>query len=776
MAKSARRASSNATTLIRPRAATRTLKIELGGRVQGVGFRPFVYRLANALGLTGEVCNRLGTVQILVTGIPDTLEEFERRLIDDAPPLSQPTLLMVNTQPVKTFSTFRIRRSQSSENAKIFVPPDYFSCGECLDEMRDPANRRYRYPFINCTQCGPRYTLITALPYDRANTSMAGFPLCPSCHAEYSDPSDRRFHAEPIACPVCGPTLSFVKAGEPGIADTERAVRATLAELAAGRIVAVKGIGGYHLLCDASNPAAVQRLRTRKCRPAKPLAVMFPLAAHPEHDELQHVYKSVYLSEVEADTLRSSTRPIILARRRPDCPLAMNLAPGLDELGVFLPYSPLHALLLNDFGAPLVATSGNISGEPVLTSQEQAESRLLNIADAFLNHDRGIVRPADDPVFRQIGKYMRPLRVGRGVAPLEVSLPWHQSEPVICVGGQQKTTVTLSWDNRAVVSPHIGDMVSPRSLEVFEQVIADLQSLYGIEASRIVCDAHGAYATSRWARQQSLPVETVWHHRAHAGALVAEVAAPGPWLVFTWDGVGMGEDGSLWGGEALLGDAGSWRRACSLRPFSPPGADRAGREPWRSAVALCWESGIQAPHLRAPLDLAHAAWRSKLNSPSTSAAGRLFDAASALILGVHTTSFEAEGPMLLEASCRHPGQSISLPLAPDGNGILRTDWEPLLPLLMDQRRGTADRAQDFHATMARVIHDQAVAVRSTCGVNQVGLTGGVFQNRVLTEQAVDQLQASGFSVRLHELLPCNDAGLSLGQAAEWAAQQCGKST
>jgi hydrogenase maturation protein HypF len=495
---------------------------------------------------------------------------------------------------------------------------------------------------------------------------------------------------------------------------------------------------------------------------------MFPLAGA---DGLAHVANSVSLGEAEAELIKSSARPIVLAKRRSDCPLSDNLAPGLNELGVFLPYSPLHEILLSDYGAPLVATSGNISGEPVLTDDRQADSRLSNIADAFVHHDRKIVRPADDPLFRQIDKVMRPLRVGRGVAPVEITLPWRQPEPVICVGGQQKATVTLSWGDRAVVSPHIGDMLSPRSLLVFEQVITDLQSLYGVEATRIICDQHAGYTSHRWAARQPLPVDCIWHHRAHASALVAEAAVPGPWLVFTWDGVGLGEDGTLWGGEALLGDAGNWRRVCSFRPFAPPGGDLAGREPWRSAAALCWESGVDFPVERPDLELARSAWRTKLNSPTTSAAGRLFDAASALICGVHNTSFEAQGPMQIEALCQNAGRSLALPLIEDASGILRSDWEPLLQSLLDTRRNRAERAEDFHSTMARVVLDQAVAMRDTCGVDRIGLSGGVFQNRVLAEQTITQLKAAGFSVWMHALLPCNDAGISLGQAAEWAALQ-----
>jgi hydrogenase maturation protein HypF len=719
------------------------------------------------LGLSGEVCNRVGTVQIIAQGPASALDSFERRLLSDAPLLARPTITSVTSVVENFYNDFAIRSSRPGDVARIFVPPDYFLCPDCAKEQNDSNDRRYRYPFINCTQCGPRYTLIRSMPYDRANTSMAGFDLCPECLAEYTDPGDRRFHAEPLACPTCGPQLQFELSGQITSATKDAALVAALAELKRGRIVAVKGIGGYHLMCDAGNEAAVTRLRQRKHRPDKPLAVMFPVTGR---DGLRAVRESVRLGDDEAALLQGPVRPIVLASKRADCALATNLAPGLGELGVFLPYSPLHELLLSEFGTPLVATSGNISGEPVLTDNEHARMRLKNIADAFLHHDRPIVRPADDPVFRSIRGNMRPLRLGRGIAPLELELPWQQPEPVLCVGGHMKNTVALSWDNRIVVSPHIGEMDSPRSLAVFERVLADLQDLYGVRAARIICDAHSGYATHRWAQRQGrLPVETVWHHHAHASALVGETCLPGPWLIFAWDGVGLGEDGTLWGGEALLGDAGSWQRVCSLRPFRPPGGDRAGREPWRSAAAMIWEAGGQWNADDANVELARRAWSANLNCPQTSAAGRIFDAAAAIILGVHEVSFEAQGPMLLESRSIKPGSAIALPLAEDASGVLRSDWEPLLALLGEDHRDATSRAEDFHSSMAKVILDQAMAVRERSQVLRVGLVGGVFQNRLLTEQATGMLIQEGFNVHLNTALPCNDAALSFGQAAEWAA-------
>jgi hydrogenase maturation protein HypF len=608
--------------------------------------------------------------------------------------------------------------------------------------------------------------LINALPYDRVNTSMVDFTLCPDCSREYRDPADRRFHAEPIACPICGPQLSFIDTQSDRALAGDGALGAALTKLKNGAIVAVKGIGGYHLMCDARNVAAVTALRQRKFRPDKPLAVMFPLAGE---DGLDRVRDFAILDSAEAELLVSPARPIVLVTRREPCDLAINIAAGLAEIGAFLPYSPLHQLLLEGFGGPLVATSGNISGEPVLTDNDEAEARLGNIADAFLHHDRPIVRPADDPVYRRIERRVRPLRLGRGCAPVELELPWWQPQPLLAVGGHMKGTVALSWDDRVVVSPHIGEMDSPRSLRVFEQVARNLQALYEVRAERIVCDAHPGYTTHRWAGAQGVPVDHVWHHRAHASAVAAESHSDGTWLMFAWDGVGLGEDGTLWGGEALLGTAGRWRRVASFRPFRLPGGDRAGREPWRSAAALQWACNRDWADSPDQDGLARAAWQRQVNSPATSAVGRLFDAAAALIGGFHFASFEAQGPMYLESLVLSPGEPIPLPLQQAEDGVWRTDWAPLLDMMSDEGRSQRARAEVFHSSMAAALLAQARQVRQAHRVDQVGLCGGVFQNRALSEQAVQLLSGDGFEVVLPGALPCNDAALSYGQAAEIAA-------
>ncbi|MGA8203198.1 MAG: carbamoyltransferase HypF, partial [Woeseiaceae bacterium] len=502
----------------------RARRIVLSGHVQGVGFRPFVYRLARRYGLIGEVQNRLGQVVIVAAGTDEALARFQDELVTAAPPLARPHIDDSRDIEAPHSADFSIAESSADATARVFVPPDYFMCDDCRRELHDAADRRFRYPFINCTQCGPRYTLIEALPYDRANTSMAGFALCDDCLREYRDPGDRRFHAEPIACPVCGPRLHYTAGTE--YVSTPDALAATLKQLRCGAIVAVKGIGGYHLMCDARDEAAVAALRERKHRPDKPLAVMFPLAGK---DGLDIVHRYAEPTRDEAELLLSPGRPIVLTRKSRRAMLAPNIAPGLGEIGAFLPYSPLHQLLLEAYGAPLVATSANISGEPVLTDGGDVERRLGGVADAFLHHNRPIVRPADDPVYRRVANRMRPLRIGRGCAPLELTLPWPQGEPLLAVGGHMKGTLALSFEDRVIVSPHIGEMDSPRSLAVFERVAADLQALYGVTAKRIACDAHPGYTTQRWAREQGLPVDTVWHHRAHASALVAEFDPEQDW-------------------------------------------------------------------------------------------------------------------------------------------------------------------------------------------------------------------------------------------------------
>ena len=761
-------------------------RLRLGGHVQGVGFRPFVYRLAREFGLSGTVRNLQGEVEILASGPLTALERFERALLERAPPLARPRWIACETVAPGAGSSFEILHSVAGEAARVFVPPDSFTCPDCLAELADVTDRRYRYPFINCTQCGPRYTLIEALPYDRANTTMASFALCPDCAAEYAHAADRRFHAEPVACPRCGPSLwlqeplsAFGVAADARSAQStepvtrgEAALKRAVQLLLAGAVVAVKGIGGYHLLCDAANDAAVARLRFRKRRPGKPLAVMYPQSGS---DGLAAVRRDVEVSALESECLRGAARPIVLVRRRADARLSALIAPGLNEVGVFLPYSPLHHLLLGDIGRPLVATSGNVSGEPVITDVAVADECLGAVADAIVHHDRPIARPADDPVLRSVLDRPRTVRIGRGIGPLELSAPWRFERPMLAIGAQQKVTVALAWEDRVVVSPHIGDLSSARSVQVLAQVAEDLQRLYGVRAVGVLCDAHPDYASSQWACRSGLPVATVSHHRAHASALAGEHDPNEPMLVFAWDGTGLGEDGALWGGETFWGSPGQWRRVASLRPFRLPGAERAAREPWRCAAGVCWEIG-RTPPFEPARPLLRQAWQAGVNSPQTSAVGRLFDAAAALLLDVREVSYEGEAPMRLEALAREAGAgecgsspSAEAHLYTDETGLLRFDWQPLIERLLRPATRPASAAYAFHAALADAIRAITQAL-SRNRVVRVGLTGGVFQNGLLAELTAEALARDGVSVCLSEQLPCNDGGISYGQLIEHAGR------
>ena len=763
----------------------------LSGQVQGVGFRPFVYRLATALQLSGWVKNQLGQVEIVAQGSPIHLTQFANDLLTKAPTLAKPQIVLYQSIKMPVLPEFQILPSKATNEAIIHIPPDYAPCTDCLQEFSDPAERRYHYPFINCTQCGPRFTIINRLPYDRSNTSMAGFPLCAACQAEYENPGDRRFHAEPVACPVCGPTLEFQardvqkkSLGETSEIFRQREeINICVQVLRAGEIVAVKGIGGYHLMCDANNDTVVKRLRNLKPRPHKPLAVLFP---DDNTKDLASLKSYVVLTKPQIQWLRHTMRPIVLVNRAPknsEKELSHDIAPGLAEVGIMLPGNPLHVLLMATFGGPLVATSANVSGEPILIEAVDVERRLGHITSSFLHHNRPIVRPVDDSVFRFIQDSSRPLRLGRGCAPLELTLPFELAQPTLAVGGQTKNTVALGWQNRVVISAHIGDLGSPRSQTIFTQVINDLQTLYGVQAKQLVCDAHPHYRSSRWARETGLPVTKIYHHHAHASAVAGEFASTSSWLVFTWDGVGLGEDGTLWGGEALYGQPGHWQRVGTLRSFALPGGEKASRELWRSALGLGWEMKYhwKAFEKKADYDLLYQAWKRQLNCPRTSAVGRLFDAAAAFTQLVQTTTFEGQGAMMLEAACQEESETqsvaslpttqkwVNLPIRSNSQGLKEIDWEPLIPILLDPHQSVSTRARCFHQSLAQSLWNLARQIRTEYGMVQIGLSGGVFQNRILTEKVFSLLQNDGFKVFLGKQLPANDASLSFGQMIEMGA-------
>lgn len=722
------------------------------GKVQGVGFRPYIYRLATQHQLTGWVKNQLGQVEILVQGDAIALQHFHNQLIPQAPPLAQPIVLSYAPCSSEFCTQFTILDSEDCSDAQIHVPPDYFTCNDCLAELQNPQDRRYHYPFINCTQCGPRYTLIKQLPYDRSNTSMADFPLCDNCLAEYTHPNDRRFHAQPLACPVCGPQLTFYDKKQI-ITDTQHALQHAIQALRHGQIIAVKGIGGYHLLCAADNDQAIQRLRNKKPRPTKPLAVML-------------TDLNLEKDEITTKLLHDPSRPIVLIDKKCLPQLSSQIAPNLNEIGIMLPYSPLHHLLLTELGKPVVATSANRSGEPVFTDNQQVEQALSHVADGFLHHNRPIIRPADDSVFRKIANHYRPLRLGRGHAPIELNLPFSVSQPTLAVGAFLKNTVALAWQNRVVISPHIGDLGTVRSLDVFTQVIEDLQQLYRVRAVQLVCDAHSHYSNTRWAKTTGLPVKVVYHHHAHASAIVGEFSnLSDNWLVFTWDGTGLGNDGQLWGGDVLYGYPSHWQRVAHLRPFRLPGGDKAGRELWRSALGICWEIGIDYP-INQEISLLKRAWQQQLNSPFTTSVGRLFDAMVALSGLSSVAHFEGEGAMQFEQLCIDSSEKIDLPCKQNSAHLWEIDWSPLVEFMFNAQVTIAEKSTIFHNTLAASALKVVLKLAVEKSIDQIGLTGGVFQNRYLTEKMIHLLTENGFQVFLPRQLPCNDAAISFGQIVE----------
>jgi len=750
-------------------------RIRVTGTVQGVGFRPFLARLADGLGLSGWVLNDREGVLIEVQGPAAALEAFLEALQTQTPAAAK--LSGFQRDECAELSgpdsaVFLIRQSSvEGDQIRLSVPPDLATCPDCLHELADPADRRHGYPFINCTHCGPRYSILESLPYDRERTSMRAFRLCPDCAREYASPSDRRYHAEPVACPVCGPSLQFHDATAQLPEEGGRALERAVALLKTGGILAVKGIGGYHLMVDAGNASAIAELRQRKRRLEKPLAVMF----RDERSLLEHCE----VGEGSLNLLRSAAAPIVLLRRLPDSTLPPGVAPGNPFLGALLPYSPLHHLLMRSFGGPLVATSGNLSEEPLCHSEPEVFERLKGIADAFLAHNRVIVRPIDDSVLREEGEGSHILlRRARGLAPAPLPLPsWLPPGPsLLCLGGHMKNSVALATAEAIVLSPHLGDLSTARSLEAFRQGIALLTQLLGEEPSLMACDLHPDYASTVHARRLGRPLLQVQHHAAHLFACLGEQEElPERSLGFCWDGTGLGTDGGIWGGEFLLHDhkAGSLARVARLRPFRLPGGDQAAREPRRSALALVQAAGLPVDPER-ELDfkagelavLGSLAARGGGLAPECSSLGRLFDAVAALLGLRLRSSFEGQAAMELEFIADRARSIPGIEPLPftlrERAGMLELDWEPALRTLLEARghREPAELALAFHRGLAQ----GAARLADRLDSPVVALSGGCFQNALLLRECRHSLTTRGRLVLSHRRLPPNDGSLCFGQA------------
>ncbi len=743
------------------------------GAVQGVGFRPFIYRLAAEIGIQGWVSNSAQGVLIEAEAPRSRLDMFLAQIEAQKPPHSSIQRIVIEPIPVVGTggqAVFEIRESNTDGIRSAIILPDLGTCPDCLREIFDPTNRRYRYPFTNCTHCGPRYSIIEHLPYDRPNTTMRSFVMCAQCRAEYEDPLDRRFHAQPNACPVCGPQLRLWDSTGHGMAVRNTALLVAADALRAGLIVALKGIGGFQLLVDARNPHAVRRLRERKQRPDKPFAVMAPTLAQ--------VKSICEVSSMEEELLCSPEAPIVLLQRLDNELVCAGVAPGNPNIGVMLPYTPLHHLLMAELGIPIVATSGNIAGEPICTNEREALIRLKNIVDVFLTHDRPIARPVDDSVVRVMADHPSVLRRARGYAPLPVELS--ASLPaIIATGAHLKNTVAMSVGQQVFVSQHIGDLETPEALSTFQHALKDLQELYEQSPALLACDLHPDYRSTQvaqeLAQQFKKPLVRVQHHYAHILAGMAEHGLAAPVLGVAWDGTGYGLDGTIWGGEFLRVGEDSFQRVASLRTFRLPGGEQAIREPRRSALGLLYELyGEHLPQLPqlgfspAQTALLTKSLANKINTPLTSSMGRLFDGIAALLGLRQQASFEGQAAMDLEFACRgvHSDRSYPFIIAPVTldveTGSSQINWNMIVEgALADLALGCSvgEIAATFHNTLV----DMILTVAAQQKLETVVLGGGCFQNKRLLEDSVFQLRKAGFRPVWSQKIPLNDGGISLGQ-------------
>ncbi len=776
---------SNLTAERSPSVTIERQRLTVQGVVQGVGFRPFVYSLAQELGLSGFVGNNSAGVFVEIEGPPQALTAFCERLISEAPPLAYLESVTAEAKPLQGEIDFVIVHSETRADENTLISSDMVTCGDCLRELFDPNDRRYRYPFVNCTNCGPRFTIIRDIPYDRPLTTMADFAMCPDCQAEYDDPLNRRFHAQPNACPVCGPQVTFQWsfAAFPPLEGIERgrssdsqqngdeAIRLAQAVIAQGGVVAVKGLGGFHLACDASNDRAVQILRQRKGRVDKPFAIMAP--------DLAAIHQFAYVSSEEEALLSGKERPIVLLKKKPDPALSQFIAPGNRYVGVMLPYTPLHYLLLaqTELSKTLVMTSGNYSDEPIVKDNDEALERLAPLADAFLLHNRDIHAHCDDSVMRVFEGHELPVRRSRGYAPFPVRLPFPMP-PLLAVGGELKSTFCLTKDHYAFMSQHIGDMENLETLQAFEKAIVHFKALFRVEPEGIVGDIHPRYLSSRWAQAQAqdLAFMPVQHHHAHIAAVMAEHGLSGeaPVIGFSFDGTGYGLDGAIWGGEVLLATYKDFRRAAHLKYIPLPGGDAAVKRPYRIALAHLWSAGELWHESLSPVSAATPVEQGVIkrqletgfNTVPTSSMGRLFDAVASLAGVRQTVTYEAQAAIELEALMATDMQAGYCFDLSDGDPV-EIDPAPVIrAVTADVRAGVVAPiiSAKFHSAVADLILHLSLRLREKEGLDQVALSGGVFQNVTLLELTVERLRKANFQVLIHRLVPPNDGGLALGQA------------
>ncbi len=742
------------------------LKVHITGVVQGVGFRPFVYRLTEEAGLRGYVLNDTNGVLIEVEGEKRDLDRFLIRVDSEKPVISKIYSMQHSFLAESGHKDFEIRESDGLGDRRVSILPDISICDECSKEIDDPDDRRFEYPFTNCTNCGPRFTIIEYLPYDRQNTSMRSFNMCPECWTEYNHVFDRRFHAQPDACHSCGPWVSLYDAKGNLISDKDGAIERAASLIKEGNIVAIKGVGGYHLLCDAMNEDAVIRLRRRKQREEKPMAVMFP--------DMKGIKAEAIINELEERAINSVEKPIVIVKKKEGNSLARSVSVGNSTLGVFLPYTPLHRIILRKLNSPVIATSANITDEPIVSEEKDAFARLEGIADGFLAHNREIVRKCDDSVVRITAERQVPVRRSRGFAPLPVILPFKLEAPVLALGSYMNNTIAVGIDDKVYLSQHIGDLETHFAADFYEETIDDFLRLFDIEPEVVVSDLHPGYHSTKFGeRRFGDRLKKVQHHYAHILSCMAENDMPEDAEVIgmAFDGTGYGTDNTIWGSEVMIASYKGFKRAFHLQPYKLPGGDMAVKEPRRTAMSLLYSTFgdkvldmecIQFPE-KEKLFLIEM-MKKDMNSPSTTSMGRLFDGVASMIGLNHKISYHAQAAIALEQLALSSNERGSYPVIVKSSMI---GHMPLIKGIMDDINSEVpkeDIARKFHNTVVDIIVAAAGSLREKTGISVVALTGGVFQNALLIESAFGRLKEEGFTVLIHQIVPPNDGGISLGQA------------
>ncbi|MDO8282649.1 MAG: carbamoyltransferase HypF [Thermodesulfovibrionia bacterium] len=740
------------------------LKINITGVVQGVGFRPFIYRLAKEIGLNGYVCNDAGGVVVEVEGKEPLLTDFLLRIEKEKPALSRIYGMHHSFLHDKGFNEFVIKESEREGEIRVSVLPDIATCDECLRDVSDRDDRRFAYPFTNCTNCGPRFTIIKDLPYDRKNTSMKNFRMCSDCESEYGDHSDRRFHAQPDACPVCGPEVSLFDNKGKAVSSKDEAIEQCVALINEGNIIAIKGLGGYHLLCDAWNAESITKLREKKQREERPVAVMFP--------GIGSIKAEAHVSILEERALFSVERPIVILRKKKGARLPDSISPGNDTIGAFLPYTPLHHIILQKLKRPVVATSANISDEPIAKDEDDAFKRLSGIADYFLIHDRKIIRRCDDSIVRIIADRQMPIRRSRGFAPLPVILPFKLKKPVLALGSYLNNTIAVGIDDKVYLSQHIGDLETPRAMEFYEETVNDFLMLFNIKPEVVVADMHPRYFSTIFGEKHYKDkLVKVQHHFAHILSCMAEndIQKDEEVIGFAFDGTGYGTDKTVWGSEVLIASYSGFKRLYHLHPYRLPGGEKAVKEPFRTALSLLYETfedssgfdllSLSEQEKKFYLDMI----RKGVNSPLTTSMGRLFDGVASIVGLKHHVSYHAQAAVMLEQAASRSDEDGGY-LFSINEGII--DFRPMIrEIVKDKQSGVSTDAiaKIFHNTIIEIIISLAESLRNETGINKVALSGGVFQNAILLSGAFNKLKEKGFTPLIHQLVPSNDGGISLGQ-------------